>query len=120
MPQDLPALAHDLRAYALSLPSAWEDHPWGDQVYKVNKKIFAFLQLHDDDTSLGMSLKLPASGPALLEQPWAKPTGYGLGRAGWVSMRFTADTAPELATIRAWVAESYRTVAPKRLGAQVG
>ena len=32
-----------LLEYALTLPEAWEDHPWGDSVVKVRKKIFLFL-----------------------------------------------------------------------------
>ena len=34
---------------------------------------------------LGISCKLPQSGEAALMLPFAKPTGYGLGKSGWVS-----------------------------------
>ena len=30
-------------AFALSLPGTAEDHPWGEDVVKVNGKIFVFL-----------------------------------------------------------------------------
>ena len=32
-----------LLEFALSLPEAHEDHPWGETVVKVRKKIFVFL-----------------------------------------------------------------------------
>lgn len=28
--------------FALTLPEAYEDHPWGESVAKVHKKVFAF------------------------------------------------------------------------------
>ena len=31
------------RAFALSLPGATEDFPWGESVAKVNRKVFVFL-----------------------------------------------------------------------------
>src|SRR5690242_9119860 len=35
----------DLRAFALGLPEAYEEFPWGECVVKVNKKVFVFLGL---------------------------------------------------------------------------
>ncbi len=31
-----------LMAHGLSLPEAWEDHPWGETALKVRKKVFVF------------------------------------------------------------------------------
>ena len=112
--------AHDaLRAYALSLPEAKEEFPWGDRVAKVKGKIFVFLHLDGDTGALGMSVKLPESSDAALELPWTEPTGYGLGRAGWVSARLPAKTKPPVDMLRAWIEESYRAVAGKRLASQI-
>ena len=108
-----------LRDYALSLPEAKEEFPWGDRVAKVKGKIFVFLGLHGEGGALGMSVKLPESAEAALEFPWAEPTGYGLGRAGWVSVRLTPKIKPPVEMFRAWIEESYRAVAGKRLAAQL-
>jgi predicted DNA-binding protein (MmcQ/YjbR family) len=110
-----------LRAYALSLPGAVEEFPWGDRVVKVNKKIFVFLgNVAETSGSLSMSVKLPTSGEKALENPYASPTGYGLGKSGWVSLCFSPVDRPSLEMLRAWVEESYRAVAPKKLVAQLG
>src|SRR6185503_21308751 len=72
-----------LRAFALGFPEAYEEFPWGERVAKVNGKVFVFLGM-DGDT-LGLSVKLPQSGMLALGLPFASPTGYGLGKAGWVT-----------------------------------
>ncbi len=47
--------ATDVRAqlleYALSLPEAYLDHPWGEDVAKVNRKVFAFFGLQPEPDS---------------------------------------------------------------------
>ena len=71
---------------ALSYPDAWEDHPWDETVVKVRKKIFVFLGIHEQQ--LMCTVKLPDSRDFALSFDWTEPTGYGLGRAGWVSAHF--------------------------------
>ena len=51
-----------LKKYAAGKPGAWEDHPWGETVYKVAKKVFVFLG--HADGGYGLSCKLPQSGEA--------------------------------------------------------
>ncbi|GAB1824583.1 MmcQ/YjbR family DNA-binding protein [Herbidospora sp. RD11066] len=103
-----------LREFALSLPEAFEDFPWeGDAVVKVNKKIFLFLGSPERSTSFGV--KLVTSHGHALSVPGAAPSRYGLGRAGWVTVPFETDL-PEFDVLQDWVEESYRLVAPKRLG----
>jgi hypothetical protein len=46
--------------------------------------------------------------------PGATPSGYGLGRAGWVTVPFN-QTTPPVEVLLDWVEESYRRVAPRRL-----
>jgi predicted DNA-binding protein (MmcQ/YjbR family) len=106
-----------LRGFALSYPSAYEDFPWGERVIKVAKKIFLFLGVASD--GLHISVKLPQSAGLALSLPFASPTGYNLGRSGWVTARFGARENPPLAVLRQWIDESYRAVAPRRLVASL-
>ena len=106
-----------LLSFALGFPGAYEDHPWGEDVAKVNKKVFAFLG-EEDSADPGMSVKLRESHDQALSVAGVTPTGYGLGRAGWVSVSFSDTTVP-LDVLRDWVEESYRLVAPKRLIAEL-
>ncbi|MEV7525732.1 MmcQ/YjbR family DNA-binding protein [Streptomyces sp. NPDC091371] len=107
-----------VREFALGLPEAFEDHPWGpeDCVVKVNKKIFVFLGDAAVTGSPGMSVKLKdeALHGHAMTAPGAEPTGYGLGRSGWVSVPLGEKGAPSLQVLCEWVEESYRTVALKR------
>jgi predicted DNA-binding protein (MmcQ/YjbR family) len=98
--------------FALSLPEARLDQPWeDDDVAKVAAKIFAFL---GDETSTTLAVKLPESADHALSIPGARPTAYGLGKHGWVTVPIDHDDAP-LELLLDWVEESYRAVAPKRL-----
>ena len=107
-----------LLRFALSLPEAYEDHPWGESVAKVNKKVFVFLGVGEDPEHLGMSVKLDESHDQALAVPGARQTGYGLGRAGWVTVPFR-DSSPPVEVLTDWVEESYRRVAPKSLRAKL-
>ena len=101
-------------AHALRLPEAWEDHPWGETVVKVRKKVFLFAGLGDGDRPERVSVKLPESAEEALGFPGAEPTGYGLGRSGWVTVPLAGVPS---GLVEDWVEESYRCVAPKRLAA---
>ena len=109
--------ARALRAYALTFPQAREDFPWGERVMKVRDKVFVFLGRGDED--VGITVKLPSSGLMALSLPFASPTGYGLGKSGWVTARFSARDKPPLEMLRKWIDESYRAQAPKSLVKQL-
>ncbi|MCB1155211.1 MAG: MmcQ/YjbR family DNA-binding protein [Deltaproteobacteria bacterium] len=104
-----------LRDHALSLPEAVEEFPWGQPAYKVRGKTFAFV--HSDGDDLTVSLKLPESAEGVLMLPFAEPTGYNLGRSGWVTSRFVPGDDVPADMICAWMTESYRAMAPKKLSA---
>jgi predicted DNA-binding protein (MmcQ/YjbR family) len=95
-------------------PRSWEDFPWGERVAKVGKKVFAFLG-PDDADERSVSLKLPESCHQALTLDCCEPTGYGLGRAGWVRIQLDRPDCPGLDVLLDWLDESYRAVAPKKL-----
>ena len=115
MPRRVSDLRAQLREFALSLPEAWEDFPWGERVAKVRDKVFVFMGR--DDSRL-ITVKLEESHGHASSLPGVEPTRYGLGRSGWLNVPIDADGAtPEL--LRDWIEESYRIVAPKRLVAEL-
>ena len=70
----LKTLTARLRKYALSLPEACEEFPWGERVAKVNKKIFVFLGREPDpETGYSFSVKLPNSGDYARSLPLVAP-----------------------------------------------
>ncbi|MFJ3492566.1 MmcQ/YjbR family DNA-binding protein [Streptomyces sp. NPDC086091] len=109
------------REFALALPGAAEEFPWGGSVAKVNGKVFVFLGVRDGGHPLGATGKLTdetahAHAPAL---PGAEPAGYGLGRSGWVRVPPAQAGAPAAESLCDWVEESYRAIAPERLVAEL-
>lgn len=107
-----------LRALGLSFPEAYEEFPWGHRALKVKKKVFAFMA-HDEGV-FSMSVKLPESNGVALALPFARPTEYGLGKAGWVSASFEPGRAIPVELLAEWLKESYVAVAPAKLGARLG
>ncbi|MER5293466.1 MmcQ/YjbR family DNA-binding protein [Streptomyces pharetrae] len=106
-----------VREFALGLPGAAEEFPWGESVAKVNKKVFVFLGVDDGSYPLGVTVKLTddTAHAHALTAPGAEPAGYGLGKAGWVSVPLEPKGSPSAELLCDWVEESYRAIAPKRL-----
>jgi predicted DNA-binding protein (MmcQ/YjbR family) len=102
-----------LRTFALEFPEAHEDFPWGERVIKVRARIFVFLGRVEG--RLHVTVKLPGSSSLALDLPFVSPTGYGLGKSGWVTARFGPGARPPVPMLKQWIDESYRAVAPKRL-----
>ena len=105
-----------LADFALGLPGAHEDFPWGERVVKARGKVFVFLGREEGGGAPAITVKLVESHAHALSVDGAQPTGYGLGKAGWVTVPVTGV---EIDTLRDWVEESYRIVAPKRLAAEL-
>ena len=101
-----------LKEFALSLPEAWLDHPWGEDVAKVGKKVFVFFGVSE---RFGMSVKLPKSSHYATSMEGVEPTGYGLGKSGWVTVGRASMAKMPIAELREWILESYCAVAPKKL-----
>ncbi|RKG53179.1 MmcQ/YjbR family DNA-binding protein [Corallococcus sp. AB011P] len=102
-----------LREHAMSYPGAHEDFPWGHRAMKVNDKTFLFMTV--DGEKLNLSAKLPDSKDAALTLPFTEPTEYGLGKSGWVTAHFDEASQVPVPVIKAWIDESYRAIAPKKL-----
>lgn len=93
---DPTAVREQVRAFALGLPGAVEEFPWGESVIKVNKKVFVFLGVDDGSHPPGVTLKLkdPEAHAHALTAPGAEPAGYGLGKSGWVRVPLAEQGAP--------------------------
>lgn len=108
----------ELRAFGLTYPGAHLKSPWPNHKdLAVNDKTFAYLSV--SATPFSISCKLPASSNVALLLPFAKPTGYGLGKSGWVSAELGADEDIDVEMFKEWIDESYRAQAPKKLVAQL-
>ena len=103
-----------LREFGLAYPEAHSKSPWpGHDDLAVRNKTFAYLSAEREPLSI--SCKLPLTGQMALTLPFAKPTGYGLGKSGWVTATFGPKEAPPLDLLKDWIDESYRVQAPKKL-----
>lgn len=102
-----------LRKAALAYPQATEDFSWGHQAFKIKTKLFLILS-YDKDL-FNVTVKLPITGKQALALPFAQPTGYGLGKSGWVTASFGPKDKVPIELLEDWVDESYRVIAPKKL-----
>jgi hypothetical protein len=80
--------------------------------------VFVFFGREGGGDRLGMTVKLVESHGHALALEGAMPAGYGLGRAGRVSVPLHAEGVT-FDLLCDWVEESYRIVAPKRLLAEL-
>jgi predicted DNA-binding protein (MmcQ/YjbR family) len=65
-----------------------------------------------------LSVKLPKEEAAAVvaTDRHAEPTGYGLGRSGWISVSLPGRvSAARWREVEEWVRTSYTLIAPKRL-----
>jgi predicted DNA-binding protein (MmcQ/YjbR family) len=110
----MPDVRDRIVVFALGLPGAFEDHPWGETVAKVGRgKVFVFF---GQEGSGRLTVKLDESHGHALALDGAEPTGYGLGPSGWVTVPLEAAS---FEVLKDFVEESYRLVAPKRLVAEL-
>jgi hypothetical protein len=108
------AVLKELREFGLAYPGAHTKSPWpGHLDLAVKDKTFVYLSVEGEP--FGISCKLPHSSAMALLLPNTKPTEYGLGKSGWVSATFPEGEAPPIDMLKAWIDESYRAQAPKKL-----
>jgi predicted DNA-binding protein (MmcQ/YjbR family) len=113
MKQTPKKIETELRKYAMRYPDVTEDFPWGERAIKINGKGFMFMRAGDDGVSV--SVKLPQSRDMAVDFPWAEPTHYGMGKHGWVTANLDPKKKPPLDLIKAWIDESFRAIAPKKV-----
>ncbi|HEV7558632.1 MAG TPA: MmcQ/YjbR family DNA-binding protein [Kofleriaceae bacterium] len=112
------AIVKELRAFGLAYPGAHLKSPWpGHKDLAVNDKTFAYLSIEGEPFSI--SCKLPRSNAMALMLPFVKPAEYGLGKSGWVAATFPDDEPLPVDMLKAWIDESYRAQAPKKLVASL-
>jgi predicted DNA-binding protein (MmcQ/YjbR family) len=109
-----------LEAMARRLPEAErvDIEAWdGEPTFRVRGKNFVFT----NKEATGLSVKLPKEEAAAVvaTDPGAEPTGYGLGRHGWVSVQVGAGDEARWEQVEEWVRTSYTLVAPKTLARKV-
>jgi predicted DNA-binding protein (MmcQ/YjbR family) len=110
--QIMPSHSHRIRAVALSLPSTYEDSPWGFPVFKVgDNKLFAMMTHHDDECELTVKLTDDEREVAM-QLPYVRRASY-VGRYGWVTVR--VGDAESLQAALEWLRESYWLNAPRHL-----
>jgi predicted DNA-binding protein (MmcQ/YjbR family) len=106
-----------LEAIVARLPEAArvDIEAWGGEpTFRVNGKNFVFAS--PDATSLSVKLPKEEADAVVATDPRAEPTGYGLGRSGWISVSLPGRvSAARWREIEEWVRTSYTLIAPKRL-----
>ncbi|MEO8754880.1 MAG: MmcQ/YjbR family DNA-binding protein [Casimicrobiaceae bacterium] len=102
-----------LRDYALGFPATKEEFPWGHTAIKVKGKAFLFMS--NDDDRLSLSVKLPTSRDFALDLPFTQPTGYGLGKSGWITSAFGLKDRVPVSVLQMWIEESFFAIAPASL-----
>jgi predicted DNA-binding protein (MmcQ/YjbR family) len=116
--KELEKLAGELRAIALTYPETYEEQPWGQRVVKCAGKMFFSCDVHEG--VLYATVKVPRSGRELLKKPFAEPTHYGMGKYGWVTLKLKTGKEVSVAEMRAWIDETFVSMAPKKLVAAHG
>lgn len=118
MAKKTDAVVKRLLEFGLALPGAHTKSPWpGHNDLAVNDKTFAYLSTPGEPFSIGC--KLPSSSHVALMLPFVTPTAYGLGKSGWVTAQWPAKQPIDEEMCRAWILESYRAQAPKKLVKQL-
>ena len=113
LPRDLIPAERALAKLAAAYPETVEDHPWDHRAFKIRGKTFVWLS--GDAERFNVTVKLPDSGVLALELPFCQPSGYGLGKSGWVTASFAPGDEVPVGLIAEWLAESFAAVAPKRV-----
>jgi predicted DNA-binding protein (MmcQ/YjbR family) len=90
----------------------------GEPTFRVAGKNFVFVGL--DATTITLKLTKDEAAAVVATDAKIEPTGYGLGRHGWVSITLGPRvSAGRWREIEEWIRTSYTLVAPKLLARRV-
>jgi predicted DNA-binding protein (MmcQ/YjbR family) len=116
-------MGHEARIEAMAgrLPEAVrvDIEAWdGEPTFRVRGKNFVFA--HPEFASITVKLPKEEAAAVVGSDRLVTPTGYGLGRHGWVSVALPARiSAARWRELEEWIRTSYTLVAPKALARQV-
>jgi predicted DNA-binding protein (MmcQ/YjbR family) len=90
----------------------------GEPTFRVGGKNFVFAS--PDAATISVKLPKDEAAAAIATDPHVSPTGYGLGRHGWVSVALgPRPGAARWREVEEWVRTSYTLIAPRKLARQV-
>jgi predicted DNA-binding protein (MmcQ/YjbR family) len=86
----------------------------GEPTFRVRGKNFVFC--HPEGRSISVKLPMEEAAAVVGSDPDVEPTGYGMGRHGWISCQLPArPSADRWCEVEEWIRTSYTLVAPKKL-----
>jgi predicted DNA-binding protein (MmcQ/YjbR family) len=111
-----------LQNIALNLPEAERVDllEWGEghTSFRVRGKAFVFCGA--DGSGLDVKLTKEEAAAVVATKSCAAPSGYGLGRHGWISVSLPARPAQSFwEEVEEWIRTSYTLIAPKGLARSV-
>ncbi len=106
-----------IQVLAMELPEAErvDIEAWGGEpTFRVRGKNFVFAS--KDGSGFSLKVDKEEAEAVVASDPDAEPTGYGLGRHGWISVSLPSSVDEERwEIVREWIRTSYTLVAPKKL-----
>lgn len=96
-----------LRSRCLEKPKAFEDHPWGDTVFKFGPKGKIFCSVGSESPVVTVKASLDEQS-ALVQHPNIDVAAY-VGRHGWVTIWVRDDDTLDIALD--WIDRSYNSIA---------
>lgn len=110
-----------LRKLCLALPEATEKEAWGDPTWRIRERIFAMQKGNYEGGRPALWLKAQDGVQAMLVESdsalfYVPPY---VGHKGWVGVYLDGKSLP-WKLLSELVGESYRLIAPKRLGGRPG
>ncbi len=112
----------EARLYALSLPFATEDMPFGDDwvVFRIGGKVFMFIPLSATEPRIAVKMP-PEYGMELRERYSAVQPAWHMNKKHWNDIYLTHNYLTDK-QIKSWIKQSYAIVSdklPRRVKAEL-